>query len=66
MSFKSFFNQKVQKMDWIDIALIKWSCIAFGIVIAILIPELRQIDVRWFVGAVIIFAIRPIYRAYIK
>ncbi len=66
MNFKSFFDKKVQKMDWLDIALVKWSCIALGIMIAILIPALTEISIWWFVIIVIILGARPFYRAYLK
>ena len=66
MSFKSFFNDKVKKLDWLDVALIKWSCIAFGVILALLIPALTEISIWWFVAIAILLAIRPIYRVYIK
>ncbi len=66
MKFKSFMNSKVSKMDWLDIGLIKWSCVAFGILLAILIPKLTEINIWWFIAIVIILAIRPGYKAYIK
>ncbi len=66
MSFKSFFDKKVQKMDWLDIGLIKWSCIAFGIILAILIPVLTEISIWWFVALVIILGARPFYSVYLK
>ena len=66
MSFKSFFDLKVQKMDWLDVGLVKFSCIAFGILLAILIPGLIAINVWWFVAAAIILGIRPFYKVYLK
>ncbi len=66
MSFKSFFDSKVQKMDWLDMGLIKWSCIAFGIALAILIPALTKISVWWFVGVFTALSIRPLYKGYLK
>ncbi len=66
MSFTSFFDSKVQKMDWLDIGLVKWSCIAFGIIIAMLIPALTEISIWWFVAAVVILGARPFYKVYLK
>lgn len=66
MNFKNFFGEKVGKMDWLDVGLIKWSCVAFGIMVAMLIPEITEIDIRWFIGAFIVLALRPFYRVYIK
>jgi hypothetical protein len=66
MSLKSFFDEKIKKMDWLDIGLIKWSCIFFGVVIAMLIPEITEINVWWFIVLFIVLAIRPFYRVYLK
>jgi hypothetical protein len=66
MNFNSFFNVKVKKMDWLDIGLIKWSCVLFGITIAILFPAITEISAWWFIGLLIALAIRPIYRFYLK
>jgi hypothetical protein len=66
MSFKSFMDSKVKNMDWMDIALIKWSCIAFGVLLVIIFPELIYIDIYWVIAVVLILGIRPIYRAYFK
>jgi hypothetical protein len=66
MNLKLFFESKVRKLDWVDVGLIKWSCIAFGIILAILIPTLTEISIWYFVGIAVILAIRPLYRVYIK
>ncbi len=59
-------DSKVKKMDWLDVGLIKWSCIGFGLLLAILVPQLTEINIWWIVAIVIILAIRPGYRVYIK
>ena len=66
MSFKSFLDSKVNKLDWLDIGLIKWSCVAFGVLLVILIPGLASINTWWVVAIAILLAIRPGYRAYFK
>jgi len=66
MSFKSFCDAKVKKMDWLDVGLVKFSCIAFGIFLAILIPGLITINIWWFIVAFIVLAIRPFYRVYLR
>ena len=66
MSFNSFFSAKVKKMDWLDIGLLKWSCIAFGVLLVMLIPELLKIHVGWIIAISIILGARPAYRFYIK
>ncbi len=64
MSFKSFLESKFNKLDYLDLGLIKWSCISFGVLLAILIPQLTEINVWWIVAIFVILGARPIYRAY--
>ena len=59
-------DSKVKKMDWLDIGLVKFSCIAFGILLAILIPKLTEISIWLIVAVIIILAMRPGYRVYLK
>jgi len=61
-----FIKSKVKQLDWIDIGLIKWSCIAFGILIAMLFPEILSINICLIVAIIVVLALRPTYRAYIK
>jgi len=64
MNLISWLNEKTKKMDWIDMALTKVSCFAFGVLLVVLIPQLLQINVLWIVAIWIILAIRPIYRFF--
>ncbi|MDP2967340.1 MAG: hypothetical protein Q8N87_02950 [bacterium] len=64
MSFKSWLDLKMKKLDWLDMALVKFSCIAFGILLVMLIPGLAAINVWWIVAVVILLAIRPTYRGF--
>jgi len=66
MSISSFLDSKIKKMDWLDIGLVKWSCIAFGVLLVILFPGLLEINAWLVVAVVIILAIRPFYRVYLK
>ncbi len=61
-----FIKSKVKQLDWVDIGLIKWSCVAFGILIAILFPEILNINIWLIVAIIVILVARPTYRAYIK
>lgn len=62
MSFGSWLNLKVKELDWLDIALVKLSCVAFGVLLVVLIPKLVEINVWWIVAVVILLAERPAYR----
>jgi hypothetical protein len=66
MNFIDFLNAKTKKMDWLDIGLVKFSCIVFGILLAVLIPRLLEINVWLLIILALLFGIRPIYRAYFK
>jgi hypothetical protein len=66
MSIKSFFNSKIRKMDWIDVGLVKFSSILFGILLAIFFPVLLDINIWWYVIAILILAARPFCRIYLK
>lgn len=64
MNLTTWLNEKSRKLDWLDMALTKISCFAFGVLLAALIPELLGINVLWIVAIWILFAIRPIYRFF--
>ena len=64
MTFISQLNERTKKLDWMDMALIKASCIAFGILLAILIPRLVEINILWIIVIWLIFATRPLYRFF--
>jgi len=66
MSISSFLDSKIKKMDWLDIGLVKWSCIAFGVLLVILFPGLLEINAWLVVAVVVILALRPFYRVYLK
>ncbi len=64
MSFSSWAETKVRKMDFWDIGLVKWSCVAFGVALAILFPVLREVNVWYWVALVVLLGVRPVYRVY--
>jgi len=64
MNFASWLNEETRKMDWIDMALTKVSCFAFGVLLAILIPQLTEINILWIIAVWILLAIRPVYRFF--
>lgn len=66
MSFNSYMNSRVQKLDWIDIGLVKLSVSIFGIIIAKLLPVVTTYDYLILIIIMIIVAIRPIYKSFKK
>ncbi len=66
MSFTSNLNSKVKKMDWLDLALVKFSCIAFGVLLVIMLPEILYKSPWFILFIILLLAVRPSYRIYIK
>jgi hypothetical protein len=66
MSFGNWADSKVKNLGWVDVALVKLSCTAFGIMLAALIPSLIEINIWWIVVAIVILVIKPTYTAFKK
>lgn len=66
MKILSCMRSKTKKLDVWDMALIKWSCIAFGVLLVIIFPVLTTINIWWLIVLVVILMVRPLYRTYFK
>lgn len=67
MSLSNFWREKVwKKLSFTDYILIKLSCIAFGVMVAALIPSLIEINVWWIIAVVILLAIKPLSTVFRK
>lgn len=66
MKFINWANDKVKKLDYCDIALTKLTCLVLGVLLAVLIPALLEINVWLLVVLVVILAIKPIYSVFTK
>ncbi|MFH1078154.1 MAG: hypothetical protein V1745_02645 [Patescibacteria group bacterium] len=64
MSLISWADGKMKKLDWMDMALTKVSCFAFGALIVALIPQILEINIWWIVATWLVFAARPLYRFF--
>lgn len=64
MKFTTWADSMMKKMSWIDIAFVKLSSVAFGIILVILIPSLLGINVWLMVAIALILATRPVYTAF--
>ncbi len=62
------FNKKVKKMDMWDVKLTKLSTIAFTLFLITvwdgLMNLIHQVHWGWFLGAMVLLAIRPIKRVW--
>ena len=59
-------NQRVKKFSIIDAKLAQAGAIFFALIIVKLIPQIMDLNVWWFVGLLILCAIKPLYVFYIK
>lgn len=59
MTFVEWVESKTSRLSAWDIALVKWSCVAAGVLLADLVPSLRRVDPRLLGGITIALAIKP-------
>ena len=65
-----FFDKKVKKMDAWDVALTKWSVVAFVFLLMTIWSGLNtwvhSVNPWYFFAVFVILYARPVYRGYIK
>ncbi|PJC28969.1 hypothetical protein CO053_01790 [Candidatus Shapirobacteria bacterium CG_4_9_14_0_2_um_filter_40_11] len=67
MSLTNFWREKFWKRaSFTDYILVKLSCTAFGVMVAVLIPSLIEINVWWIIAVVILLAIKPLSTVFKK
>ena len=66
MEFIEAMNQRVKKIGFFDLQLVKLGNMFFALIIVKLIPEIMNVNIGWFVVLLILCAIRPFYVAWIK
>jgi hypothetical protein len=64
MSYKEWINSAIKKFDWLDLMLIEFSNIAFGILLAKLFPSLTAVGAGWLILAVVLLGLRPIMKVW--
>jgi len=66
----SFFSKRVKKIDFWDVALIKWSVATFILFVITIWPAamtwIHSVNPWYFFIAFLIFVARPAYRIYLK
>ena len=60
------FAERAKRLTWLDIGLIKWSCIVFGLIIGCLFPDIFKRYLWVLIVLCILLAIRPTYRFWKK
>ncbi len=66
MKMIQYFNGRVKKLDIFDVKLIQGCAMLFAVIIVKLAPQIMTVDIWWFVGLCVLFAIRPGYAFWIK
>jgi len=59
-------NQRVKKFSLIDVKLAQGAAMFLALIIAKYIPGIITLSVWWFIGLLIICAIKPCYVFFIK
>ena len=59
-------NQRVSKLSIIDVKLAQWCAIFLTLIIVKIIPEIMSINIWWFIGLLILCAIKPMYSFFVK
>ena len=64
MDAMEWAENKVEHLDPVDLALIKWSCLAGGVLLAQLVPAVRRLPKGLVVAVTVGLAIKPLLDAY--
>ena len=66
MSLIGYFNDRVKRLNIFDIKLIQICAIFVALIIVKLVPGIMGFSIWWFVGLLVLSAIRPIYVFFFK
>lgn len=66
MGYLSGMDEKIRKMTVVDMALVKWSALFGGIIIAKLFPQLLKIGYPVLIVLMIACGAKPFYKCWIK
>jgi hypothetical protein len=66
MSFIHYCNRKVARFTIFDVKLAQGAAMAFMLIIVKLFPQIMTLSIWWFVAAVVVCALRPVYVMWIK
>lgn len=64
MKLITWMNDRAKRFTIFDIKLIQGAAMCVILIIVKLIPQIMTISVWWFVAAVIVLALRPLYVMY--
>ena len=61
-----YFNDRVKRLTIFDVKLAQLCAIFVALILVKLIPQIMDIDIRWFVALLVLCAIRPLYAFFLK
>lgn len=59
-------NQRVSKLGLIDMKLAQGCSIFLTLIIVKILPEIMNVNIWWFIGLLILCAIKPVYGFFIR
>lgn len=66
MGLFKWANEKVKKLTFIDVKLVAFVGICFGLILAKLIPSILNINIWWFIVIAVLFLSRVYYVMFFK
>ena len=66
MSILEPIERRVDMLSLFDIKLAQLSAVFLALILAKLVPEILQISLWWFIGLLILCAVRPVYVFFFK
>ena len=66
MTLLENMNQRIKKFGILDEKLAQAAAIFFALIIVKKVPQILDVNIWWFVGLLILCAIKPLYVFYIK
>ena len=61
MAFLEDMDKRAKKFGIIDVTLAQGAAMFFALIIAKLIPDIMDLSIWWFVGLLVLCAIKPFY-----
>jgi len=66
MGLQTFATEKIQNLDVWDLGCVKASVFFFTLFLAAVLPAVLMLEWYWYLIPALLFAFRPLYRAYKK
>ncbi|NQT29274.1 MAG: hypothetical protein HQ596_01750 [Candidatus Saganbacteria bacterium] len=66
MGYFEWANERIKRMDWVDVGFVKLSCMAVALLVAKLWPPILSLAWYWYAIIFVLAAIKPLYTVYKK